>query len=143
MNQGLVGRFLEQRARMTNSKVLSLLSVRVQNDPFKKVTKMIKDMINKLMEEAADEAEHKGFCDTELGTNKITRDSKSEEAAALQAEVDELTADIAKMSSEIASYGAQIKDLDAAVAKATKVRSEEKEKNPATVEDAKVAQEAV
>merc|ERR1719324_544686 len=33
---------------------------------FKKVTKMIKDMIQKLMEEAAEEAEHKGFCDTEM-----------------------------------------------------------------------------
>merc|ERR550514_480223 len=91
-----VSRFLAERARATDSSILSLLSQRVASDPFKKVTKMIKDMIYKLMEEASEEADHKGFCDTELGQNKITRDSKTEEAASLQADIDELTADIQK-----------------------------------------------
>ena len=36
---------------------------------------MIKDMIVRLMEEATEESEHKGWCDSELGTNKITRES--------------------------------------------------------------------
>merc|ERR1719247_181869 len=34
------------------------------------------DTTNGLKEEASEEAEHKGFCDTEMGTNKVTRDSK-------------------------------------------------------------------
>merc|ERR1719428_2031041 len=141
--KNLVARFLAERAQATDSNVLSLLSVRVASDPFKKVTKMIKDMIVKLMEEANEEAEHKGFCDTELGQNKITRDSKTEEAASLQAEIDELSADIAKLASEIADYGAAITALDSAMAKATAQRAAEKEKNSATIADSKVAQEAV
>ncbi len=33
----------------------------------------MKDMIAKLTAEANEEAEHKGFCDGELGANKATR----------------------------------------------------------------------
>merc|ERR1719375_444150 len=72
----ILANFLKDRAQRTNSRLLSLFAQRVQADPFKKVSKMIKDMIQKLMQEANEEAEHKGFCDTELSTNKNTRDSK-------------------------------------------------------------------
>ena len=34
---------------------------------------MIKDLIVHLMEEANEEPEHKGWCDTEIGTDKQTR----------------------------------------------------------------------
>merc|ERR1719482_1712360 len=77
--QKQVATFLEDRAHKVNSKILSLIAVRVAEDPFKKIKKMIEDMVAKLMEEANEEAEHKGFCDTEMGTNKNTRDTKSEE----------------------------------------------------------------
>merc|ERR1719171_2955475 len=92
---------------------------------------MVKDMIQKLMEEANEEAEHKGFCDTEMGTNKVTRDTKSEEAAKLKAEIDELTATVAKISQTLVDLSTALSENDAAVAKAT-----------ATISDAKVAQEA-
>merc|ERR1719473_2153437 len=141
--QGIAANFLRDRASRTSSRMLSLLAVKVEADPFKKVTKMIKDMIQKLMEEATEEAEHKGFCDTEMGTNKITRDSKSDEVASLTAEIEQLTADIGKLSEEISALGAAIADSDAQVAKATALREEEKAKNTATIEDAKVAEEAV
>merc|ERR1719235_1147966 len=104
---------------------------------------MIKDMIQKLMEEASEEAEHKGFCDTEMATNKATRDSKSDEVATLTAEIEQLSADVAQLSEEISELGSQISAGDAAMAKATAVRQAEKEKNTATIADAKVAEEAV
>merc|ERR1719159_1328539 len=103
---------------------------------------MIKDMIQKLMEEANEEAEHKGFCDTEMGTNKMTRDQKTEDAASLKATIEELTADIAKISQTLVDLSTTIGETDAAVAKATAEREEEKAKNSATIADAKVAQEA-
>ena len=46
----------------------------------------------KLMEEAAEEAEHKGWCDNELSTNEQTRKEKTEAVEVLHAEIDELEA---------------------------------------------------
>merc|ERR1719159_259055 len=141
--QAAVSTFLDDKARRAGSRVLSLLAVKVRTDPFKKVSKMIKDMIFKLMEEATEEAEHQGFCNTELTTNKQTRDAKTEECDSLKAEIEQLTADIAKLGTEITDLSAAVADLDAAVAKATSERQEEKAKNQATIADAKAGQEAV
>merc|ERR1711933_427240 len=69
--------FLQQRAHELQSRVLSAMADRVNADPFRKVKKMIKDLITKLMEEANEEAEHKGWCDTELGTNEKKKKKKS------------------------------------------------------------------
>merc|ERR1719183_2931688 len=104
---------------------------------------MIKDLIGKLMEEANEEAEHKGWCDTELATNEQTRKEKIDAVETLNAEIDELEASIAKLGEDIAEITAQIAELDAAMAEATKLRQEEKAKNEATVADAEKAQEAV
>merc|ERR1719326_2450916 len=104
---------------------------------------MIKDMIQKLMEEAAEEAEHKGFCDTEMSTNKATRDAKTDEVAGLKATIEELTAEISKLAMEIQALGEAISANDAAMSKATAQRTAEKEKNTATIADATVAEEAV
>merc|ERR1719327_2643636 len=71
-----VAAFLQGRAAALNSRVLSLVASKVSADPFEKVKKMIKDLIVRLMEEAGEEAEHKGWCDTELASNKQTRENK-------------------------------------------------------------------
>merc|ERR1719160_2304511 len=85
-SQDAVATFLEQQAGKLNSPVLALLASKAASDPFKKVRKMVQDMITKLMEEANAEAEHKGFCDREMGTNKQTRDKKTEQSDNLKAE---------------------------------------------------------
>jgi len=140
--QKQVAKFLSDRAQKTNSKILSLIATRVAEDPFKKIKKMIEDMVSKLMEEANEEAEHKGFCDTEMGTNKNTRDTKTEEVEKLTALIEELTSDIAILGKEATTLAEQITELDTAVAKATAIRSEESAKNTQTVADAKAAAEA-
>merc|ERR1719389_1510577 len=106
--------------------MLSMLASRAAADPFGKGKKMIKDMIVRLMEEANEETEHKGWCDSELGANKVARDSKTEDVNQLTAQADQLTADIA-----------------AAVKEATETREAEHAKNTETIADAKQAQEAV
>merc|ERR1719478_1940437 len=85
---------------------------------------MIKDLIVRLMEEANEEAEHKGWCDTELSTN-------------------ELTASIAKATQEITDLTAEIADIDKAVAEATEIREKEKAENTQTISDSQDAQTAV
>merc|ERR550537_1266348 len=104
---------------------------------------MIKDLIVRLMEEANEEAEHKGWCDTELSTNEQTRKEKTSAVEMLHAEIDELTASIAKATQEITDLTAEIADIDKAVAEATAIREEEKAKNTQTISDAQDAQTAV
>jgi chromosome segregation ATPase len=142
-NQMKVVSFLKAKSEQLKSRLLAVLSTRVAADPFKKVKKMVKDLIVKLMQEANDEAEHKGFCDMEMATNKNTRDKKSEDVINLTAEIDELKASIAKISQDIEGLSGEIAELDAAVAKATSERDEEKAKNTVTIKDAQEAQAAV
>merc|ERR1719321_2176973 len=104
---------------------------------------MIKDLIVKLMEEANEEAEHKGWCDTELSTNEQTRKEKTEKVEMLTAEIDELEASIAKLTEDIAKLTTAVTELNNAIAKATGIRAEEKAKNIDTIKDAQAAQIAV
>jgi len=138
-----VAAYLRDRGTKLDSRLLSALATRVSEDPFKKVTKMIKDLIYKLMEQANEEAEHKGWCDTEMAQNEQTRKEKTEGVEMLTAEIDELTASVAKLSEELAVLTKAVSDLDAAVAKATSIRAEEKAKNTQTIKDAQEAQTAV
>jgi hypothetical protein len=135
--------YLRDQAKRLNSRVLSALAARARADPFAKVKKMIKDLIVRLMEEANEEAEHKGWCDTELSTNEQTRKEKTEAVETLHAEIDELEASIAKLTEDIAELTKAVADLDAAMAKATTIRQDEKSTNAATVKDSQDAQTAV
>merc|ERR550514_2558504 len=131
--------FLSAKAKSMKSKILLKLLTAATDSPFDKVKKMIKDLIVKLMEEA----EHKGWCDTEMTSNKQTREDKAEAVSTLTANGEELTAKIAKLTNHIAELSDSISEIDAAVAEATSLRETEKVKNAKTIEDAKVAQVAV
>merc|ERR1719217_1669174 len=127
--------FLHARSKKLRSRYLALIASRAQGDPFVKIKKMIKDMIVKLMEEANSEAEKKGYCDTEMATNKMTRDNK-------QAEVDELTANVEEHTALSAKLSTEIKDLSEAIAAIkekqasfTSLRNEEKAKNEEAIAD--------
>merc|ERR1719443_2630660 len=104
---------------------------------------MIKDLISKLVQEATEEAEHKGWCDTELTTNKQTRDKKTEEVNILKSDIDDLEATIAQLTQDIADLTAALEELATAMADATAERGTSKAKNEATISDAKAAQTAV
>merc|ERR1719407_260687 len=137
-----VAAFLKDEGKRIKSRVLSMIATKVMADPFAKVKKMIKDLIVKLMEEANEEAEHKGWCDTELSTNEQTRKEKTQAVETLHAEIDELEASIAKLTEEIAELTTAVAELDAAMAKATEIRQAEKAKNEETIKDAQDAQTA-
>jgi len=142
-NQALAARFLQQQATRLNSRVLSSIASHAGEDPFVKVKKMIKDLIVRLMEEANEEAEHKGWCDTELSTNEQTRKEKTDAVETLHAEIDQLEASIAKATEDINELTKAVADLTAAMSKATELRTEEKATNEETINDAQEAQTAV
>lgn len=135
--------FLRERASSCNSQLLSLVSQHVATDPFTKVKKMIKDLISKLVQEATAETEHKGWCDTELVTNKQTRDSSTEEVSQLSADVEDLTAEIARLGQDLTDLAVAITENNEASAKASADRQASKATNTQTMEEAKQAQVAV
>merc|ERR1719155_346878 len=104
---------------------------------------MIKELLARLQGEAAEEADHKAWCDGELATNKQTREAKTEEVNSLSASVDALKAEIAELGEQIAELNAAVAELDRAYEEATALRTKEKAKNEETIADAKEAQTAV
>jgi hypothetical protein len=141
--------YIQGRADALQSKGLRMLAMQVAEteremaDPFKKVKKMIDSMITKLLEEANEEADKKGWCDKEMAVNGQTREDKTEEVNTLSAEMDKLKADIMKLSEQIADLAVAIQEIDGAMVNATEIRQDEKKKNENTIEDAKDAQTAV
>merc|ERR1719498_521975 len=119
--------FLKTRASQLNSRILMQLASQAGEDPFKKVKKLIQDLIVRLMEQANEEAEQKGWCDTELATNEATRKEKTKAVEKLHAEIDQLESSIAKLTEDITELTKAVADLDKAVAEATSIRTEEKE----------------
>merc|ERR1719262_1478192 len=142
-NQLYIAAFLNDQATKLGSRILATLAMKVEADPFAKVKKLIEELIARLMTEANNEAEHKGWCDKEMGTNAHTRKEKSAAVETLTAQIDELTADNAKITEEIKELVFTVAELDAAVAKATTLRHEEKTKNTEAIKDSQEAQIAV
>jgi len=141
--------YIQSRADALQSRGLRMLAMQVAEteremaDPFKKVKKMIDSMITKLLEEANEESDKKGWCDKEMAVNGQTREDKTEEVNTLSAEMDKLKADIMKLGQQIADLSTAITEIDSAMTEATDIRLAEKEKNKNTIEDAKDAQTAV
>mmetsp|Transcript_136524 Transcript_136524/g.265559 ORF Transcript_136524/g.265559 Transcript_136524/m.265559 type:complete len:687 (+) Transcript_136524:139-2199(+) len=138
-----VASYLRSRAADIDSPVLSVLALHVGSDPFGKVKKLVHDLIVRLMAEANEEADHKGWCDSELATNEQTRREKTKAVEALHAEIDSLEASVAKLNEDSAALSKAVAELNAAVEQATRLRQAEKAKNQQVTDDAKAAQTAV
>ena len=69
---------------------------------------MINNLITLLMEEASEDAEHKGWCDTELTTNTQTRKEKTATVDKLHETVDELDTSMDNLTMEVAKLFAQV-----------------------------------
>lgn len=135
--------FLADEGKRLKSKNLGLLAEKIAADPFAKVKKLIDDMITRLIEEANADAEKEGWCDTEMGKSKVTRNKLSEEIDGLDAAIEDGKATIMKLTQEMADLAKEIEDLDEQMGEATNLRAEEKAKNKATIQDAVAAQRAV
>jgi uncharacterized phage infection (PIP) family protein YhgE len=136
--------FLQGRAEKADSRILAKLAARVtETGPFDKVVEMIKDLIQKLTTEAAEEADQKSWCDAELKSNKETRDAKTEEVNRLTARSEMLHAQIAQLTSELEELADQISELNLALKEATEARAKEKAANDKAIADAKAAIPAV
>merc|ERR1719262_254785 len=134
--------FLEKKAALLSSVALKNLAKQVESNPFDKVVQMIKDLVEKLKEEAKAEAEHKAWCDEQLHDNKIKREKKTAKVNKLTATVESLTEDIAAMAKKIQTLKEEQAELTMAMSKATAQRDKEKATNADTMKDAAAGDQA-
>jgi hypothetical protein len=139
-----VAAFLRVQAEQTNSRILLSLANKVSTTGhFDKVKQMIVDMIEKLTASAAEEADHKEWCDTELKSNKQTRDEKTNEVNRLTARSDQLNAQMAQLTTELEELADGISTLSKTLSEATDARETEKAENEKAIADAQAAIPAV
>merc|ERR1719265_552009 len=123
--------------------LLASLAVQVAADPFVKIKKLIQELIERLMQEAADEANHKGCCDKETSAAEQSRDYNAEEIVELNGRLASNEALRDKLQEEVDVLDKEIKELEEELAKATKMRSDEKAENAATIKEAEEGKDAV
>merc|ERR1719169_180888 len=113
------------------SPVLAALATKVAADPFVKIKKLIQELIERLLQEAADEANHKGWCDKEFGKAYQARDTKAEAIATLNSALSENEAKRDKLAEELAKLAKELGELNDALASTTKTREDESAENAA------------
>mmetsp|Transcript_71209 Transcript_71209/g.197177 ORF Transcript_71209/g.197177 Transcript_71209/m.197177 type:complete len:529 (+) Transcript_71209:596-2182(+) len=134
---------LRAQGRTMRSTLLTSLASKIANDPFAKVKVLIQELIERLLQEAANEANHKGWCDKAMSDAKQKRDYAAEEIATLNEEMAELEARRDSLREAMAELAKEIAALTDARAKAELQRSEEKAENAATVEEAQAGLDAL
>jgi len=126
-------RFVRDLAHKTKSTALAQLATRMaqaaggsSSDPFGKIKGLIRDMIEKLLKEAEEDATEKAFCDKELAETEQKKADKEAVIAKLTTSMDSMSAKSAKLKEQIAELEKELAALAKTQAEADKLRAEEK-----------------
>jgi hypothetical protein len=138
-----VAELLQAQGTKLHSTLLIGLANQIKADPFAKVKKLIQDLIERLLAEAADEANQKGWCDKATADAEQKRTYAVEKVAELNAQSAELEATVGKLTQELKVLHEEIPALEEKQEEATSMRKEEKAENQATVLEAEAGLEAV
>merc|ERR1719453_1919392 len=128
---------LTSAGKKLKSAVLSTLALKVaKEDPFKKIKAMIQELIERLLQEEADEANHKGWCDTEISKTLKDRDYRLRDITDLHSSIEKLNLTKTELTEEIAT-------LEDDLANQTAERAEEKAEHEQTIADSEEGLEAI
>jgi hypothetical protein len=137
-------KFLKGKADSLKSTRLAAIAAQVSTTgPFDKITKLIQELIERLMQEAADEANHEGWCNTQLGKAKGARERKAESVLSLNDAMAKAENLRDKLQEETAKLGSEIDELTATLEKMTKERNDEAAENEATIKESEEGKAAV
>jgi len=135
---------LTSAGKKLHSTVLSTLALKVtKDDPFKKIKAMIQELIERLLEEEADEANHKGWCDTEISKTLKDRDYRLRDITDLHSSIEKLNARKEKLNLTKTELTEEIATLEEDLANQTAAREEEKEEHMQTIADSEEGLEAI
>lgn len=139
----VVAEFLGKEGRELKSTLLLSLARRMTADPFVKIKKLIQELIERLLQEAANEGNQKAWCDKATKDAEQKRDYAAREVEGLNAEMAELEALRDQLDEEFTVLAKEIAELEAARNTEESERAEEKAENAATAQAAKEGLEAV
>jgi len=134
---------LRRRAGALSSKVLASVAGQVAENPFAKVITLIENLLARLKEEAAAEADHKAWCDEQLKKNKLKREKRASAVEELTAKIEDLTGKIADTGKTVDTLVKEQAELAKMMQEMTAQREAEKATNLDTIADAQAGTAAV
>jgi len=134
---------LRSKGKLLHSKVLSELAESVKADPFAKIKTLIQNMIERLLEEAQEDATHKQWCDEEMGKAETKRGYQADLTGQLTQEILGLESKRSELRKVDRTLSREIHDLNATLSNATAERDAEKEENEQDIADAQEGKAAV
>jgi len=134
---------LRDKGQQLKSTLLMSLANHIAADPFAKVKQLIQELIERLLTEAANEANQKGWCDKASADAKQKREQAATDIEELNGKMAELEAQISELSEEMSVLKDEIADLKEKRKEAEKLRKEEKAENKATLLEANAGLGAV
>merc|ERR1719421_387057 len=100
---------LKGKGQELKSTLLTSLASRIAADPFAKIKKLIQELIERLLQEAANEANQKGWCDKAMADATQKRTYAANEVEDLNAKMAKYEALSAKLNEEIGVLNDEIK----------------------------------
>jgi len=129
-------RFIRDLARTQKSAALAQLAQRMAaamragskagEDPFAKVKSLIKDMIEKLLQDGQADATEHAFCTKEMAETEAKKADKEADIAKLSTSIDSMTAKASKLKGQAAELQKQLAALASTQAEMDRIRAEEK-----------------
>jgi septal ring factor EnvC (AmiA/AmiB activator) len=125
---------LERAGRLQHSAALTKVATQVRGGPFAKVTSVIQKLISELVQAAADEAEHKGWCDTQMGQARTDRDFRQASVANLNQDIEKAEARKAELEAREDALTDEIAMVEGVLTDMTNMRADEKKANQDSLE---------
>jgi len=131
---------LAKLAKDSHDPRISTLAIHARLDAFTKVKASISEMIDTLAKEQEAEVQHKDFCVDEINSNEKDTQAKEQEKGTLEATIENLAEQIAKLKSKIVELKATIADLEIQLKRAGEDREKANSEFQVTVADQRATQ---
>jgi len=135
-SRNVVVDLLRSQGRELKSTLLTALAAKIAEDHFAKVKQLIQELIDRLLQEASNEANQKGWCDKATSDATDKRDYAVEEIADLNSQIEKLEAERNRLADELSILAEDINELTNIRTKTQNERAEEKQQNELTIKEA-------